>query len=413
MDNVKHGIRWLAVALVIALATASAPTAASAAAAAAAKTTKRQAEIKKQTESLRQQISEASAEEADLADRLDAARARRAALDAEVAELNGQLQAVETDLKAATDRLEEMSAELIRAQAKLDSARAQLAEAKDVLRTRAVAAYVGQQPNLLAAAATVELRTDRDVAAYESYVGKIVGKQQELVEQFRQLKAEAVELQQSIEKQRDQARVQRDLVASRLNDLEGVKARLDAKRNEVAAQEGAQAHLLAEVRDRKADFAAELAQLQAESESISAFLRGAQSGQSIVISGNGRLSYPIPGARITSTFGPRVHPIFGDVRMHTGIDFAGGSGVPIRAAADGVVLFAGVRGGYGNTTLIDHGGALATMYAHQSGFAVSSGARVAKGQVIGYVGSTGNSTGPHLHFEARVNGTPVNPMQYF
>jgi len=402
----------VALALVVVFAAASAPTAA-AAAATAAKTTKRQAEIKKQADSLRSQISEASAEEADLADRLDAAKARRAALDAEVAELNGQMQAVESDLKTATDRLEEMSAELVRAQAKLESARVQLGEAKDVLRTRAVAAYVGEQPNLRAAAATVELRTDRDVAAYESYVGKIVSKQQELVEQFRQLKAEAIELQQSIELQRDQARVQRDVVASRLADLEGVKARLDAKRNEVAAQESTQAHLLAEVRDRKADFASELAQLQAESESISAFLRGAQSGQAIVISGNGRLSYPIPGARITSTFGPRVHPIYGDVRMHTGIDFAAGSGVPIRAAADGIVLSAGVRGGYGNTILIDHGGALATLYAHQSAFAVAAGARVAKGQVIGYVGSTGNSTGPHLHFETRVNGTPVNPMQYF
>ena len=402
----------MALALVVVFAAASAPTAA-AAAATAAKTTKRQAEIKKQADSLRSQISEASAEEADLADRLDAAKARRAALDAEVAELNGQMQAVESDLKTATDRLEEMSAELVRAQAKLESARVQLGEAKDVLRTRAVAAYVGEQPNVRAAAATVELRTDRDVAAYESYVGKIVSKQQELVEQFRQLKAEAIELQQSIELQRDQARVQRDVVASRLADLEGVKARLDAKRNEVAAQESTQAHLLAEVRDRKADFASELAQLQAESESISAFLRGAQSGQAIVISGNGRLSYPIPGARITSTFGPRVHPIYGDVRMHTGIDFAAGSGVPIRAAADGIVLSAGVRGGYGNTILIDHGGALATLYAHQSAFAVAAGARVAKGQVIGYVGSTGNSTGPHLHFETRVNGTPVNPMQYF
>lgn len=412
MNNVKRGFRGLALAIAVVFAVASAPTAA-AAAATAAKTTKRQAEIKKQAESLRNQISEASAEEADLADRLDAAKARRAALDAEVAELNRQVAAVEADLASATSRLEEMSAELVRAQAKLESARVQLAEAKDVLRTRAVAAYVGQQPNLRAAAATVELRTDRDVAAYESYVGKIVGKQQELVEQFRLLKAEAIELQQSIERQRDQARVQRDVVASRLADLEGVKGRLDAKRNEIAAQENSQAHLLAEVRDRKADFAAELAQLQAESESISAFLRGAQSGQAIVISGNGRLSYPIPGARITSTFGPRVHPIYGDVRMHTGIDFAAGSGVPIRAAADGVVLSAGVRGGYGNTILLDHGGALATMYAHQSAFAVAAGARVAKGQVIGYVGSTGNSTGPHLHFEARVNGTPVNPMQFF
>ena len=129
-------------------------------------------------------------------------------------------------------------------------------------------------------------------------------------------------------------------------------------------------------------------------------------------SGHGVLAVPIPGAPITSGFGPRVHPIYGDVRMHTGIDFGASTGTPIHAAADGVVVSAGPLGGYGNATVIDHGNGLATLYGHQSSIAVAPGQRVSRGQVIGYVGCTGLCTGPHLHFEVRVRGTPVDPMQY-
>jgi len=98
--------------------------------------------------------------------------------------------------------------------------------------------------------------------------------------------------------------------------------------------------------------------------------------------------------------------------MHTGVDIGGPSGAPIRAADSGVVVMAGWNGGYGNWTLIDHGGGLATGYAHQSSIGVSRGQRVGRGDVIGRVGSTGASTGPHLHFEVRVGGSPVNPLNY-
>jgi murein DD-endopeptidase MepM/ murein hydrolase activator NlpD len=126
----------------------------------------------------------------------------------------------------------------------------------------------------------------------------------------------------------------------------------------------------------------------------------------------GKLLNPVPGAPITSGFGPRIHPIYGDARMHTGVDIGAGSGASIRAAGDGVVVTAGTMSGYGNTTIIDHGGGLATLYAHQSSIGVSGGQRVAAGQAIGRVGCTGSCTGPHLHFEVRVNGDPVNPVPY-
>jgi murein DD-endopeptidase MepM/ murein hydrolase activator NlpD len=98
--------------------------------------------------------------------------------------------------------------------------------------------------------------------------------------------------------------------------------------------------------------------------------------------------------------------------MHEGLDIAASYGAPISAASSGTVIYAGWMGGYGNLVVIDHGGGLATAYGHQSSIAVSSGSQVSQGQTIGYVGSTGHSTGPHLHFEVRVNGAAVDPMGY-
>jgi murein DD-endopeptidase MepM/ murein hydrolase activator NlpD len=123
------------------------------------------------------------------------------------------------------------------------------------------------------------------------------------------------------------------------------------------------------------------------------------------------LSRPVPGA-ITSGFGYRMHPIFHVRKLHTGVDMHAGMGESIKAAAAGTVVFAGWRGGYGKCVIIDHGGGLATLYAHQSEILVSVGQVVKRGVVIGKVGSTGYSTGPHLHFEVRVNGTPVDPVGY-
>jgi murein DD-endopeptidase MepM/ murein hydrolase activator NlpD len=124
------------------------------------------------------------------------------------------------------------------------------------------------------------------------------------------------------------------------------------------------------------------------------------------------LDDPLDSIRIVSPYGYRVHPIYGNVRLHTGDDLDADSGDPIRAAGTGTVVSAGWLGGYGNATIVDHGGGLATLYAHQSALLVTEGERVVKGQVIGRVGCTGSCTGPHLHYEVRINGNPVDPAPY-
>lgn len=117
---------------------------------------------------------------------------------------------------------------------------------------------------------------------------------------------------------------------------------------------------------------------------------------------------PVAYSRISSPYGYRVHPVLHTVRMHTGIDYAAPSGTPIKAAADGVVVFKGWKGGYGHTVMVRHNNGIETLYAHMSAFSTAEGT-VRAGEIIGYVGSSGRSTGPHLHYEARVNGQPVNP----
>lgn len=138
---------------------------------------------------------------------------------------------------------------------------------------------------------------------------------------------------------------------------------------------------------------------------------GGQGASDNWVQGTGQLGWPVSG-EITSPYGYRVHPIWGTTIYHSGIDIGVDEGTPVHAADGGVVVWSGWMGGYGYVVVIDHGNGLSTLYGHNSELAVDEGQSVAKGQVISYAGSTGNSTGPHVHFEVRVNGDPVDPMGY-
>lgn len=133
-------------------------------------------------------------------------------------------------------------------------------------------------------------------------------------------------------------------------------------------------------------------------------------GSAMSFGGGMPSAMPLARARLTSSFGFRTHPLHGGSRMHSGVDLAAPQGTPVQATADGVVTSAGWRGGYGILISLGHGSGVQTRYAHLSAIAVQPGTRVRAGQVIGYVGSTGNSTGPHLHYEVRVNGRAINPL---
>lgn len=407
--------RVLAIALaMVLLASTDAGAAPSTTARRSATTTKpaeRQKEISRELARLRDQVEDATAEEAALLDKVDEVRARRAVLDAKVAGFDRQLRAASAELATAEERLSSLTAELDEAEDRLAELTADLDAAKETLHDQAIAAYVGQ-PASQAADVVLGTRDLRDLAARVGYLRTVVQLQQDAVSGFAEQRDETDAARDVLARSRDDLGLQRDVVARHKANLEAARAKQAAARAEVAAEQAEEERLLQAVRTKKSAAEARIASLKRESDSIAALLRSVQRGQGITPSGKGVLAMPIPGSRITSRFGPRVHPILGTTRVHTGIDISGSTGTPIRSAGDGTVVFAGVRGGYGNTIIVDHGGSIGTLYAHQSSLAAAKGAKVRRGQIIGRVGSTGFSTGPHLHFEVRLKGNPVDPLLY-
>ena len=369
------------------------------------------AKLNTQIQSLRDQVEEASSEEADLLGRIDDVRARRAALDAKVAGLDHQIASVQGQLDSAQAKLDDLQSQFVQAQTKLAIADAQVLVARNDLRARAVAAYMGN-PKASAADAVLRVHTFRQLAATVGYFSAVVQTQRAALDRYSALRDSVAGLRTSLDHTKDEALAERNVVLARQGDLQATRQQQDDVRRQVVADEAQQQSLLDEVSARKAEFEAQIAGLQAESDAIGGLLRGLQTGQAQAPSGHGVLASPIPGAPVTSGFGPRVHPIFHDVRMHTGVDFGADFGTPIHAATDGVVVAAGPQGGYGNATVVDHGSSLATLYGHQSDLFVVVGQRVTRGQTIGAVGCSGFCTGPHLHFEVRVSGAPVDPLPY-
>ncbi len=197
--------------------------------------------------------------------------------------------------------------------------------------------------------------------------------------------------------------------------IQALTADAEATTEELAREEAAKRALLRSIQVRRATFERVVRELEEESREIEELIRRAQ-GRGVVgprlylaSRGQGGFSWPVLGA-LTSPYGWRRHPIQGGGQLHTGIDIASRTGTPVRAARDGAVLYAGWWGGYGKVVILDHGGGISTLYGHLSATLVVPGQRVRRGQVIGRVGSTGYSTGPHLHFEVRVAGKPVNPI---
>jgi len=203
----------------------------------------------------------------------------------------------------------------------------------------------------------------------------------------------------------------RQTVEQQKNEIALLTQQLLAQKEEYEAQAQEQTVLVGRLQQDQQALEAAESQLERDSRNIAILIQQRLAAAQGPVQGTGQMVFPV-NARITSRFGTRVHPILGYRRFHAGIDFGASTGAPIWAADSGQVIFAGWYGGYGRSVIINHGGGLTTLYGHTSQVYVSEGQMVQRGQAIAAVGSTGLSTGPHLHFEVRQNGNPVNPMGY-
>ena len=364
---------------------------------------------------------------ADLQERLDATQAKigeaeqkQDVLTSDIASLGDEISQLEGAVAVLRNREAAVEAELAAKQAELDRAIAELGEAKgrlEVLRGRLKRSLV-------------ELR-ERLVAIYKTGTPDVVSvilssaNFDDLVERTEYLQAIQTQDEAVVGRVRDL----RDETKSLVGRLKAAKETIEAARDEIAAKERELARTRGALESQEAELVAARAERQSALDSVSGHideLEGieadlqeeiqaqiveAQTGYEPLPAGPtpapsaAGMIWPVDGI-LTSGFGYRWG------RMHEGIDISVPEGTPIRAAASGTVILAAYSGGYGNYTCIDHGGGLSTCYGHQSAFAVSSGSSVSQGDTIGYSGNTGSSTGPHLHFEVRINGAAVDPLGY-
>lgn len=359
-------------------------------------------------------VAPADAVEGDARAKRDDARRERASraadldvLNASEAELQAALDALAADVAAQTAEGEVARQEAITAEVELVQAEAELAATvesirllKEQLVERAVDIFVGPVENTLAD--VVESADPTEAARKHALLDQLITSDADVVDELRLAEEDQVRQQLAAEAARAQAEARRTETQERLVSLEGAVAEQTALKVSVDAR---QAEVLAEIEL----LSAAEAQLNAVIEWGVASQQAAGTSPAPVVGGgsagaasSGGCVTPARGTT-TSEFGSRWG------RLHAGIDIAAPIGTPIWAAKAGTVVVAGTQNGYGTTVVLDHGGGMTTLYGHQSRLAVSTGQSVSQGQVIGYVGNTGRSTGPHLHFETRFGGSPRNP----
>ena len=359
---------------------------------------------------IQEQIGDASESEAAAIVALEDVRARRAALDEVVVALDAEMLDVTAKLGAASREDDRLTARYVAISLRVDATRARLRDANERFGESVAALYRTAGGEAASYTALVlDTSVPRDLYAGSRYLQGVTAGRWAAVDDLRSLRDAIEKLGQRAEAERLKAAEARSTAEAEREHLASLRAEQAARRDDVAADQAAEERLIAEIRSRVSGYEAELAALQRTSSAIGTMLAERQAGQQVAESFV--VVRPVPG-EITSGFGERVHPILGTVRMHAGVDMHADYGAPIAAGAAGEVVWAGWRDGYGNTVIIDHGNQYATLYAHQSVVQVAVGQTVIAGQTVGEVGSTGLATGPHLHFEVRVLGVPVDPVPH-
>jgi murein DD-endopeptidase MepM/ murein hydrolase activator NlpD len=362
-----------------------------AASAARAKAARKQAEaaaLLEQTQTLEDRIAAIEKQVEALGGQIGTVSKRRAALDAEVAVMRA-------DIAAKTAQIAQLTTDY---EARLNA-----------LAARADTVY--RDGDWAWLEVLLDSQDLGDFIQRTEYVNLLIADDEASASELEHTRAQLDAATAGLDRDLESIQVKRAEIKAQEDGLRNLQSSRDGKRAAQQAVQDQKSALLAETRRNIAHLRAMASAEEQESARIARLLRNGGSHGSGKHAGT--LTWPCPGhTSISSPFGYRMHPILHTRKLHTGIDIRAPSSARIVAAASGKVIYAGSNGGYGNFTMIDHGNGLVTCYAHQKRIVVSSGQHVSAGTTIGYVGSTGMSTGPHLHFEVRVNGTPVDPMRY-
>ena len=356
--------------------------------------------------------------------------ARIAALEQEIGSsreregvLTSQLSAVTSELRSAQDAVDQAQGNLDRLEGELSSQRAELhrltlllkkqtlhlrrlqaeyRHAVTVLEQRVRELYMQEPPDLLSF--LVSASSFSDLIDNIDFMNRIGLQDQRIAREVGEAKAKAARERAATLHTRRLTQATLQVIAARTGEARSVRDQLAANRDVLLSTRQLKASALADARETREEYLAEVEGLEAESAALAARIQAAQDASTAQPSSAG-LVWPVNGP-VTSGFGMRWG------RMHTGIDIAVPAGTPVHASASGTIVYAGWMTGYGYLVAIDHDGGLATAYAHNSQLLVSVGQNVSQGDVIALSGSTGHSTGPHVHFEVRVNGVPVDPLLY-
>lgn len=334
-------------------------------------------------------------------------------LEGKITTLGARQARVQTDLDDRRGELERLRTLLRDARPRLVRLRSRLAETRTALRDRLIQIYKAPKPDLV----SVVLNSDGFVDLLErgEFIKRISDQDRKIVGIVRGARADAERSQRRLGRLERRQTTITEIVKRRRDAVSAIRMQLVGTRVGYRRTKQGKAAALGRVRDQRVQLESNVDELEAASRRIRDQLQAAQRrnnaggpGVPPIRRGTGRFIFPVNGP-MTSAFGPRWG------RLHAGIDIPAPDGTPIRAADSGTVALlqgVGASGGYGNYTCIQHSATMSSCYAHQSRLGTTLGASVSQGQVIGYVGNTGNSFGAHLHFEVRVNGTPVDPMGY-
>jgi murein DD-endopeptidase MepM/ murein hydrolase activator NlpD len=341
-----------------------------------------------------------------------------ASLSAQIDDYESQVAALRAEERDAEIRLAAKQTELDQAQAQVDRAyrelkilAARLKRSLGVLKDRIVAIYKAGDSDMSDLILTS--KSYGDLLETSSYIEQIQNRNESIVTRVRDLRDQQEAVVIRLKKAKDTIEAARNEIAAEEQNLATARQAVQSQAAELASARAArQAKVdtinskVDHLEDIEADLQQKIAEQIAAASGVSVLPAGPMTSPSAA-----GLIWPLSGT-LSSGFGPRSSPGGIGSTYHEGIDISVPEGTPIRAAASGTVIMASYNGGYGNYTCVDHGSGLSTCYAHQSGFAVSAGQSVDQGQIIGYSGNTGSSTGPHLHFEVRINGAAQDPMGY-